>query len=103
MNDEEYVYPIDREISHLKQIVHETRMAFEKALHQLSAIQLCIKSMEESKIEMTDDGIPVFIPPRKNSILKAAMQQLNQRDEEYYRLAKEQGLIGRTDIVIEEE
>tara|TARA_R100000697_G_scaffold118409_1_gene141013 strand:- start:1246 stop:1551 length:306 start_codon:yes stop_codon:yes gene_type:complete len=99
----ENVYPIDREISHLKKIVHETRMEFEKALHQLSAIQLCIKSMEKSKIEITDDGIPVFIPPKKDSALRATMEHLNRRDENYYKLAKEQGLVGRTDIVIEEE
>ena len=97
------VYPIDREISHLKQIVHETRMEFEKVLHQLSAIQLCIKSMEESKIEMTENGIPVFIPPEKDSVLRASMEHLSRRDDEYYKLAKEQGLIGRTDILVEEE
>ena len=104
MNDEEYVYPIDREISHLKQIVHETRMAFEKALHQLSALQLCVKSMEEATIEIKDDGTPVFIPPKVYpSIYQQAMEYLSRRDTDFYKLAKEQGLVGRTDIVIEEE
>ena len=103
MDNEERAYPVNKEFSHLKKIVNETRMDFEKALQQLSAIQLCIKSMEECKIEMSDDGKPVFIPPRENSILKNAMEELNRIDNEYYKLAKEQGLIGRTDIVIEEE
>ncbi len=101
--DETSTYPIDRELAELKRLIRVSITETERLIHQLSALQLCVKAMERAKIEISDDGTPVFIPPKGDSVLKNAIEHFNRRDNDFRKLAKEQGLIGRTDIVIEEE
>lgn len=104
MAKEEPTYPIDNELAELKRLIRVSITESKKLTNALSALQLCVKSMEEATIEIRDDGTPVFIPPKVYpSVYQEAMEYLNRRDTDFYKLAKEQGLVGRTDIVIEEE
>tara|TARA_R100000479_G_scaffold171981_2_gene116073 strand:+ start:671 stop:1054 length:384 start_codon:yes stop_codon:yes gene_type:complete len=104
MAKEEPTHPIDKELAELRRLIGVSITETKKLMAQLSALQLCVKSMEEATIEIKDDGTPVFIPPKVYpSIYQQAMEYLSRRDTDFYKLAKEQGLVGRTDIVIEEE